>query len=83
MNANISANLYDGKYDAGFDCCGVTKCKFAAVDVWPPDEDSKCIYNEYACKHPAAQLAALESLRKCISRDINKLKEELDYEYDN
>lgn len=74
---NSSVVLYDG--DATYECPGAEKCKFCLCEIMPPSEDSVCCFVEYGrCRNLAAQIAALELLKKRISAELADKKDALD-----
>ena len=73
-NPNVCATIYEGRFDTNFDCPGVEVCKFALCQEMPPTGDEECCFREYgSCRRPVAQHAALDELRKKITRELKKL----------
>ncbi len=77
--ASIYATLYEGDFQLGFDCVGVKLCRFALCPMMPPDGSEECTYlNCGSCLCPHAKFAALESLRRRLTKELEQLKEESD-----
>lgn len=77
--ANISVTLYDGDFEIYFDCAGVDACKFALCATMPPTGDDDCCYqNTGSCRFVPAQEAALQALKKRITKELKKLSQEDD-----
>jgi hypothetical protein len=71
--ANINANLYDGDFQLGYDCVGVTSCRFATCYLMPPDGSEDCFFKEYgSCRSLPAQQAALVALGNRIKIALKK-----------
>ena len=75
--ANISINLYDGAFDAAFDCSGAITCKYALWELMPIDDDEHCAHRYCgSCRSSDAQIAALNRVRRRIGQEISKLSKQ-------
>lgn len=72
--ANIYAALYGGELTLGFDCVGVTICRFALCSIMPPSGNEECTYHEYgSCLSPGAKYASLETLRNMLTKKMRDI----------
>ena len=76
--ANATVSMYDGQFEATYDCSGVENCKFTLCSVMPADGSEECYYqNCGSCRLPLAQYAALETLRNRITKEMKQLDESM------
>jgi hypothetical protein len=76
---NVYATIYEGSFDVNFDCVGVMVCRFALCHCMPPTEDDECTFRECgSCRSKVAQQAALEALRKRITKELKQIEEDLE-----
>jgi len=76
-NPNISVMIYDGDFSLIYDCAGELSCKFTLCEVMPPNEGSTCCFREHgSCMCLAAQIAAIEALRRKLHGALKQLEDE-------
>ena len=73
---NVSVALYDGDFQATFDCPG--RCKQARFYVEPPEESDECSYRSSggSCGWPIAQRLALLAVRERIDAELAKIEQD-------
>ena len=73
-NANIS--LYDGQWQATFDCPG--RCRHSSFYVDPPEEEDQCSSRSPGgdCSWPPAHRDALLAIRDRLGDELEKLNVE-------
>lgn len=77
--ANISANLYDGSLDIGYDCSGARKCKYALYAEMPIDDDEHCNFRWCgSCRRNFAKAEAIERLKRRLSDRLKEIKIEME-----
>ena len=71
--ANLNAGLYDGEFQASYDCVGENRCKWALFYCQPPAPEDECTKKQGCqCNHPMAQKAALIALRDRITVELEQ-----------
>lgn len=75
--ANVCANIYEGEFSISFECVGVEACRYALCSVMPPDGSETCVcFEPGACRCPPAKLAAVESLKSRVIKELKRIQEE-------
>ena len=76
-SANAVATLYEGAFDITFDCVGVEVCRFGLCSEMPPTGREECTFREHGSwRRTAAQIAAVESLRVRLAKELKRLEED-------
>lgn len=79
--ANINASVYGRTFDISFDCSGAKNCKFAIWEVIPIDDDEHCAFRQYgSCRKAAAQIEAIEALKRRLSQRIKDIEHDSFFE---
>lgn len=73
--ANLNAGLYDGEFQACYDCVGEDRCKLAMFYTDPPSENEDCS-NKHSgnCLHPQMARNALIALRDRITEELKQFE---------
>lgn len=75
--ANVNCGLYDGEWQACFDCVGEERCKRALFYTDPPQADDEGVKKQRGgCFHPVMCRAALEALRDRITEELKQFEVE-------
>ena len=73
----VNAMIYDGDFSLHYDCAGEVSCEFALCEIMPPNEESICCFRDHgSCRRPAAQKAAIESLRRKLHEALKQLEDD-------
>jgi len=74
--ANINIGLYDGEFQACYECVGEDRCKLAMFFTDPPAADDECAKKHQggSCLHPLMIRPALEALRDKITEELKQFE---------